>query len=174
MLTEALPGANAIEAPKSIWSAVVRQLAVALRALHATPTSDCPFDRGLSVIIESAYARTMAGLVDEADFDEERKGVRARELLPRLELQRPADERLVITHGDACLANMIFDGRIFAGFVDCSRSGLADAYQDLALASRSIANKYGAKYRELFFEEYGLHEIDEHRLSFYRLADEFF
>lgn len=174
LLTRALPGSNAVEVPKRHWLAVVRQLAEALRDLHTMPTADCCFDRSLAVIIESARERVMANRVDESDFDEERQGLHARDLLILLEKQQPAAERLVFTHGDACLPNAIFEGSHFRGFVDCGRSGLADAYQDLALASRSIASHFGQKYVSAFFEAYGVREVDDSKLAYYRLADEFF
>lgn len=174
LLTRALPGANAIYAAKRNRWAVVSRLAGALRELHAIPTAGCPFDRSLAVVIDSARERVMAGRVDESDFDEEHKGLRARDLLTLLKQQQPATENLVITHGDACLPNIVFEGSYFRGFVDCGRSGLADAYQDLALASRSIARNYGRKYVNAFFESYGLREVDDSKLSYYRLADEFF
>jgi aminoglycoside phosphotransferase len=174
LLTRALPGANAIEASKKHWFPVARRLALALREMHAIATGGCPFDRRLAVIIDAARARTMAGLVDESDFDEERRNRRARDLLILLEQQQPAAERPVITHGDACLSNVIIEGSAFRGFVDCGRSGLSDAYQDLALASRSIASHYGPEYVDHFFEAYGLREVDDGKLAYYRLADEFF
>ena len=174
LLTQALPGVNAIEVPKRHRAAVIRGLAQALRELHSIAIAGCPFDSSLAVSINSARARAMANLIDESNFDEEHKGLRARDLLTQLEQQRPADESLVITHGDACLPNMIFEGRHFCGFVDCGRSGLADAYQDLAVASRSIASNYGQEYVDRFFDAYGLREVDDGKLSYYRLADEFF
>ncbi|HEX6259604.1 MAG TPA: aminoglycoside 3'-phosphotransferase, partial [Woeseiaceae bacterium] len=145
-----------------------------LRELHSIAIAGCPFDSSLTVSIDSARARAMANLIDESNFDEEHKGLRARDLLTQLERQRPADESLVITHGAACLPNMIFEGSHFCGFVDCGRSGLADAYQDLAVASRSIASNYGQEYVDRFFDAYGLREVDDGKLSYYRLADEFF
>ena len=174
LLTRALPGENAVDVPRRNQSEVVRAVAKALRDLHAIPTAGCRFDRSLTVLIDAARERVLADRVDESDFDEERKGLRAHDLLILLEQSRPAAERLVITHGDACLTNVVFEGTHFRGFVDCGRSGLADAYQDLAIASRSIVSNYGQKYVNTFFEAYGLREVVDSRLAYYRLADEFF
>lgn len=174
LLTRALPGTSALHAARRDRAAVVRRLARALREWHAIPADGWRFDRSRAVVIEAARERVMAGRVDEAEFDEERKGQDARELLGLLEQEQPPSESLVVTHGDASLANAIFEGARFHGLVDCGRSGLADAYQDLALAGRSIAGNYGEEHVSTFFEAYGLQEVDDRKLAYYRLVDEFF
>lgn len=174
LLTRALPGSNAQETARKHWSAVVDGLAAALHRLHSLPLAGCPFYRTLATMIENARERLLAGLVDETDFDGENQGLSARELFSRLEQDQPAFEDLVITHGDASLANAVFDNGYFSGLVDWGRCGIADRYQDLAIASRSIRSHYGPEYVPRFFEVYGLPEADEVKLSYYRLADEFF
>jgi aminoglycoside phosphotransferase len=174
LLTRALTGANALDAAPRHRAEVVAAFARALRHLHSLPTSDCRFDQGLDTMLQCARRRVDAGRVDESDFDPERKGATAAELLQLLEQSLPPPGDRVLTHGDACLANVIFDGARFRGFVDCVRSGLADRYQDLALASRSIEHHYGSELVAVFFERYGLARIDQPRLGFYRLLDEFF
>ncbi len=174
LLVEALPGRNAAEIGAEQADAVVSGFAHALRELHAQPITGCPFDQRLDRQIERARERTLTGLVDEADFDEERQGRHASELLLQLERARPAEEDLVLTHGDACLPNVIFDGERFTGFVDCGRAGVADRYQDLALSTRSIAGNWGREWASHFFEAYGLPDSDPLRLAYYCLLDEFF
>jgi aminoglycoside phosphotransferase len=61
-----------------------------------------------------------------------------------------------------------------SGFVDWGRAGIADRYQDLALCARSIAANLGPEWVTAFFEHYGLTIIDQRKLSFYELLDEFF
>lgn len=78
-----------------------------------------------------------------------------------------------MTHGDACLPNFMLDGAAFTGFVDCGRAGVADRYQDLALICRSIEYELGAQWLAPFFRHYGLDTVDQARLNFYRLLDEF-
>jgi len=109
-----------------------------------------------------------------ADFDEERLGSTAQELLTELEAWRPVDESRALTHGDPCLPNVLFDKGQFVGFIDCDRVGVADPYQDLALAARSIGSNLGRSWVPVFFRQYGIDNPNERKLAFYRLLDEFF
>jgi aminoglycoside 3'-phosphotransferase II len=174
LLVTGLPGVNGVEAGRERPAEVATQLAQALTVLHAQPLDGCPFDETVAVQIERARHRVCAGVVDESDFDEERWGRTARELFIQLEAWRPADEACVLTHGDACLPNVLFDAGRYVGFIDCGRVGVADPYQDLALAARSIGSNLGREWVPVFFEAYGLPNADERKLAFYRLLDEFF
>ncbi|WP_027480926.1 APH(3') family aminoglycoside O-phosphotransferase [Deinococcus pimensis] len=147
-------------------------LARALRELHALPVRDCPFDASLRVRLHEARLRAEAGLIDEDDFDEARLGWTARDVLAELARTRPEREDLVVTHGDACLPNVIVSGEYVEGFVDVGRLGVADRHVDLALATRSLTFNYGAGYAELFLDTYGRALVDPARIDFYRLLDE--
>ena len=172
LLTSSLKGVAAYEAASPDDCALA--VAAGLRRLHGLAIADCPFDARLSVTIERARANALAGRVDESDFDAGRAGRSALDLLEEVEATRPDNEDLVVAHGDYCLPNVILsaDGAV-AGFVDVGRAGVADRYQDLALAARSIAYNFGDAYVGAFFAAYGI-DPDPKRIAFYQLLDEFF
>ena len=155
---------------------VARRLARGLRLIHALDITTCSFDRRLDQTLALARERVAAGLVDEENFDEERQGMRAEDLLAELEKTRPSTEDLVFTHGDYCLPNVFLDPETMrlTGFVDWGRAGVADRYLDLALAERSLRYNFGPGWEPYLFEEYGLEPVDEKKLAYYRLLDEMF
>ncbi|WP_346305943.1 APH(3')-II family aminoglycoside O-phosphotransferase [Phyllobacterium sp.] len=152
----------------------IRIFAGALRQLHALDPATCPFDHRLDGRIEAARARMHAGLVDETDFDDDMLGKTTSDLFSRLVAEKPIVGDVVVTHGDACLPNFMAGNGIFTGYIDCDRLGLADRYQDIALACRSIADNFGEEWVELFLDCYGLTQADPAKLAYYRLLDEFF
>ncbi|MDH4988444.1 aminoglycoside 3'-phosphotransferase [Aminobacter anthyllidis] len=149
-------------------------MADALRQLHALDVAACPFDHSLGRRIAVAKARVEAGEVDEDDFDDERLGQTAQQLFEELRARLPAAESLVVTHGDASMPNFMADGDRFSGFIDCSRLGVADLHQDLALACWSIQYNLGEEWIAPFLALYGRPDADEAKLTYYQLLDEFF
>jgi aminoglycoside phosphotransferase len=153
---------------------LMTQLAGGLRNIHDIPIPDCPYDQRLDVKLAEAKRRVEHGLVDEADFDESRQGAKAQDLFKELIRNKPVRQDLVFTHGDYCLPNIILkDGKV-SGFVDWGRAGVADRYQDLALATRSIIYNFGEQHVSQFIHAYGIENIDESKLYYYQLLDEFF
>jgi kanamycin kinase/aminoglycoside 3'-phosphotransferase-2 len=155
-------------------SYLMELLALGLKTLHSLSIESCPFNQKLDVKIEEAKRRVENGLVDEEDFDEVRKGLKARELFEELISKKPINEDLVFTHGDYCLPNIIIDKGKVSGFIDLGRAGVSDRYQDLALAIRSITYNFGKDYIPFFLKEYGVKELDESKIFYYQLMDEFF
>ena len=51
---------------------------------------------------------------------------------------------------------------------------LADRYQDLALAARSLIRNFGPGWEPLFWEAYSLQTVDAAKIAFCQLLDEFF
>ncbi|HMI56422.1 MAG TPA: APH(3') family aminoglycoside O-phosphotransferase [Gemmatimonadaceae bacterium] len=158
---------------------VATALGTGLARLHRTNVVDCPFDQRIARQIEEARAQVTAGHVREDEFDESRLGRSASEVLIDLLATIPADEDLVLVHGDFCLPNVILKevsiGTIeVAGMVDCGRAGVADRYQDLALAIRSIDGNIGSEWVAPFLRAYGLDVVREDKVEFFMLLDEFF
>ncbi|WP_019588793.1 APH(3') family aminoglycoside O-phosphotransferase [Deinococcus apachensis] len=149
-------------------------LARALRELHALPVRECPFNMTLPVTLRLAREQVEAGLVDEADFDDERQGWTAAEVWNELVRTRPTREDVVVTHGDPCLPNLILNGEYVEGFIDVGRAGLADRHADLALTYRSLIRNIDQDHAELFLDLYGRAFVDEGKLAYYRLLDELF
>jgi aminoglycoside 3'-phosphotransferase-2 len=173
LLMTAVPGRDLASATTLSAAQTIDILATALLRLHQVPIAQCPFDHALKSRIARAQQHVSAGLVDETDFDDERLGRSAEDVLAELMSTQPNTYDPVVAHGDACLPNfMAQDGR-FSGFIDCGRLGVSDRYQDLALAARSIERNLGLEWVKPFFERYGV-EPDEQRVRFYCLLDEFF
>jgi aminoglycoside 3'-phosphotransferase-2 len=173
LLMTAVPGRDLANANDLSPPQIVGILAMALRSLHEMPIEECPFDHRLEERIAAAQNRVSAGLVDEADFDNQPQERAATDVLAELLSTLPEMCDLVVTHGDACLPNFMVNGSHFTGFIDCGRLGVSDRYQDLALTARSIARNLGQAWVEPFFREYGV-KPDHRRIAFYCLLDEFF
>ncbi|QNP74347.1 aminoglycoside 3'-phosphotransferase [Streptomyces roseirectus] len=164
LVTEAVEGVPADDAPEA--------LADLARALHALPAATCPFDRRLDTTTDEARRRVRDGLVRLDDLEEEYTGWSGERLLAELERTRPVVEDLVVCHGDLCPDNVLVDprtGRV-SGVIDVGRLGVADRHADLALVLRELTGGRGWR----FLEAYGAGRVDEERLAYYVLLDEFF
>lgn len=175
LLTTGIPG---IDASDDCYGRdierLIDHLAEGMRRIHGLPIADCPFDHRIAARIEEARGRMQRGQVDEEDFDTARLGRTAENIFEELLRTRPADEDLVFTHGDYCLPNILLDGRRLSGFIDWGRAGVADRYQDLALAARSLEHNFGATGVPRLFAAYGIARPDAEKVAFYQLLDEFF
>jgi len=180
-----LPGVAMSELPAASAPEAATSLGRFLRRLHQVDRESCPFERWLAVTVGLVRVRVETGLVDADDFDEERRGCSAEELLAELLEQRPRAEELevgdlVVCHGDACLPNFLVHPATLevTGMIDVHRLGVADRHLDLALAVRSMSNThlnpaYGQESVRAMLAAYGV-TPDPWRLDFYRLLDEFF
>lgn len=175
-LMTAIEGRNLAEALQTLGTEKCLQLGARfLKTLHTIPTDKCPFDRKLSVTLKLAKENLDAGLIDESDFDGDKKGLTGSAIYEKLRACRPATEDLVFTHGDYCFPNIIVSNDQISGVVDLSRAGVADRYQDIALFLRSFRSNISTPDLEYFVREYGLKEsLNFQKLDFYRALDEFF
>jgi aminoglycoside phosphotransferase len=176
LTTSGMPGIMAHECEPSQRETVVRNIGRALRKLHEAPIDDCPFDNTIEHQLAEAAANTEEGIVDEEDFDPLHLGMTAKELLPLLIARRPTQFENVLTHGDYCLPNVLIDPTTsqVIGFIDLGRCGISDCYLDLGIALNTLDHNFGKGYENIFFEAYGLEDVDWSRIQFYQMLDEFF
>jgi len=152
----------------------VMRYAEALRMIHAVPISGCPIDRRLDLALDEAADRVRLGLIDTQDFEPANLGVTPAQLLAELRGNRPVREELVFTHGDYCMPNLVLNGDAVGGIIDWVRGGIADRYQDVALAVRSLAHNRLRDLVPLFLSTYGIDEPDDARIRYYIKLDELF
>src|SRR3954449_2313667 len=117
-------------------------------AASASPRGTCPPDQGG----EDQPGEDDRGVGDQSgtcgtepdldDLDEERRGWTRDRLVAELLATRPADEDLVVCHGDLTLDNVLFDPDTcrVTGVLDAGRLGVADRWVDLAIATRSLGS----------------------------------
>lgn len=168
LLMTAIPGHDLASTSEVTAETAVRLVAEALRQLHALDPASCPFDHRAGLRVADASVRYHAGLYD-GDAPDQGPADHA-----RLIAGVPTAEDLVVTHGDACFPNFMAEHGRFTGFIDCGRLGVADRYQDLALACRSLEYNYGGEAIPAFFAAYAVTEPDRKKLEWYALLDEFF
>lgn len=175
LLTSEIPGSNAADlASRMDKIELVTLLAKGLRMIHGINIANCPFDRSLDKVIELAGFNVKHQLVHEWDFHPGRRGKTAAELYKELLLLKPNNEDFVFTHGDYCLPNIMIHNKSISGFIDLSGAGIADRYQDIALAIRSIRSNVGIGLDKIFLDEYGIVEPDYKKIEYYMLLNEFF
>ena len=174
LMTEIEGGNASDKSYERMLPQLMQQLAIGLRSVHEVPVEGCPFDQTLVSKIVEVTRRVEQQLVDKEDFDSQRQGQKAEDLAQELLRLKPESEDLVFTHGDYCLPNIILkDGKVH-GFIDWGRAGIADRYQDIVLAIRSIRYNFGDEYVQTFLDAYGMTTLDEDKVYYYQLMDEFF
>lgn len=163
----------------AVWldrpEALMRALAGALKRLWAVDVRSCPsvcdLDDELSVLRER---------VARGDAKKAPAGFASAEaLLDWLEKNRPREEDRVLSHGDFCLPNVLFDGAGKASFIDLGGCGVADRYRDISLCLQSLRRNcngfFGGAVRpapdeRIFWEALG-EACDEAKLNYYLKLD---
>lgn len=146
--TKGIPAMSAV-APR--WKAEPRRAARAigagLRTLHdKLPVHECPWS--WRIIDRTPRIRNQADrvLIDQA----------------------PAEDDLVVCHGDACSPNtLVADDGSCAGHVDLGSLGVADRWADLAIATYALTWNYEPAYEDELLDAYGI-DRDNDRISYYR------
>ncbi len=170
LLTEALPG---LDATHHTWRAALPGLVAALgrglRAFHdAVGEEWCPFRFDVSRALEHVRSRVGSGQVGPACFHEAHAHLTPVAALAELEATAPAEEDLVVCHGDYCAPNVLLEHGRVTGFVDLGELGVADRWWDVAVGAWSVGWNFGEALEPLFYESYGV-EPDPDRIRFYRL-----
>ena len=164
---------------------LARLLAKALKRLWRVDIGDCPVSAALETKLAQAEYRVAHQMVDVENVEPDTFGENGFEnpeaLLSWLKENRPEEEK-VLSHGDFCLPNVIFQGDTLSGFIDLGRMGVADKWCDIALCYRSLCHNFSGKYNgvsypgfrpEMLFAELGL-EPDWQKIRYYILLDELF
>lgn len=152
---------------------LIQVLADGLKRLHALEPANCPFDHSIDRRLHDGKANIIAGRVDETDFDDRHEGWTAQQVYDWLVANLPPETDRVVTHGDASLPNFLASNGRFSGVVDCARLGVADRWQDLALACWSLEFNGGMDLVHAFLDAYGA-KFDAERYRFYCTLDELF
>ena len=152
---------------------IIRLYAKGLKSIHSLPINICNVNIKIEDRIKQASYRVENNQVNYDDFEQEYKKYTPKELLHILVDKKPIKTDLVLTHGDYCFDNLILTKDNLVGYIDLGNSGIADRYQDIAIAIRSIKHNYGIEYVDLFCAEYGIDRIDYEKMEFYIILDEF-
>ena len=159
-----------------------KSLANALHDLWDLDWQDCPCQNTLDQKLKQAEYNVINGLVDTDDCEPDTyKEFRDPEaLLYWLQCNRPSEE-LVISHGDFCLPNVLFDNGVLSGLIDLGQSGVADKWCDVALCYRSIRDNFSGRYGQCWngYRAHYLFEAlqikpDWEKIRYYILLDELF
>ena len=163
---------------------MARLLARGLKRLWQVDIKCCPRTTNLDYKLARALDRVNNNMVDVDNVEPETFAANGFKnpmaLYEFLRDNRPEEETVLI-HGDYCLPNVFFENNDVSGYLDLGYCGVADKWQDIALAVRSMHHnlqdigkeeEYPLLYN-IFFEELGI-EPDEVKIRYYILLDELF
>ena len=170
LLTEGLPGRDATDAA---WSddlpGLVRALGRGLRDFHQAVGEEwCPFRFDVERALDHVRRRVDTDEYDPGGFHDEHAGLTPADALAELAATAPAEEDLVVCHGDYCPPNVLLRKGRVTGYVDLGELGVADRWWDVAVGAWSVGWNFGQQLEPLFYESYGI-TPDPARIRFYRL-----
>lgn len=181
LVSKELPGRPAAShwQPDERWR-VIDVFADVARQFHALPVSDCPFERRVADLIKQAKVSSELGALELDELDHTHQGWTAEQLWDELKrIPIPVEDDLVVGHGDLCLDNVLVDPETLTltGIIDVDRGGVADRWLDLSIALYNIGADdvwgYGPAHAERFLRRYGMTSIEQSKLKFFQLLDEF-
>ncbi len=151
---------------------LMHEFAFGLREIHSISIDSCPLDRRMG-----AYFPRTEGLIEMGALDNQIPAGKTRSFLKdelsSIKANLPAEEDLVFTHGDYCLPNILIrDGR-FSGIIDWGYAGVGDRYLDFVSADYTIRENMGSEWVPIFFEAYGIRELDRDKLMGYQKVHDF-
>lgn len=166
---------------------LMQALAQALKQLWDVDINSCPSDQRLNNKLDQARSNIRQNRVDRHQVEANTFGLDGFEdpmaLLIWLEANQPKED-LVFSHGDFCLPNVFFSHDLsrVSGYIDLGRAGIADRYQDIALAYRSLKHNFAGAYDDYQAAEADAFELftylemipDWDKINYYILLDELF
>lgn len=157
---------------------IIKTTAYALKKLHSISIRDCRFDRTLDIKLKETKFRIENNLVNDWYFNSQNKNKSPEMIYNEVLQSRPMTEDLVFTHGNYNFSNIIVDSDSSVGFVDMKNAGIADRYQDIAVALEDINRIFDSQnfnlYTDIFLNEYGIDSVDIDKINFYILLNELF
>ena len=149
-------------------------LADGLQQIHSVDPKECPFNNNPDKLLQLAELRLKSGGINPKQFDTRWQDEDPLEFFNKALKLKPTRYDFVFSHGDYCLPNVLINNNHLSGFIDWSYGGINDRYFDFAAVAWSIGYNYGEEWIPLFFEKYGLNDVDWDRIKFYQMLNEFF
>ena len=134
-------------------------LGTTLRALHETPTADCPVPDRTKDYFAAVEEGARIGRFDP-DFSPV-AGVTPAAALAEVRAAAASMTSRVLLHGDYCLPNVLLDGWRLSAFIDLGAAGCGDRHIDLFWGAWTLAFNLGTdEYRNRFLDAYGRADVD--------------
>jgi aminoglycoside phosphotransferase len=155
-------------------AAVVTSYALALKELHSTNVAECPFVGTIESELVEAERRLRNEELSLNAFRQDSDGQTPAVVLEWLHCNLGMMRNSVFTHGDFCMPNVLMSSPTrVSGLIDWGQAGVADIHRDLFGVCDSLYMNYGVGWEPIFFEAYGIDEIDPDRLRFIEKLDLF-
>lgn len=139
-----------------------------LSELHSLPASDCPVKDRMTEYFNTVDEGYRLGRYDASygDFSSMEEAYRiaaeGRNLL----------KSDTLIHGDFCLPNFLMDNWQFCGYIDLGNGGIGDRHVDIFWGAWTLNFNLGTdQYREVFFDAYGKHKINDEALRIISAAE---